>query len=235
MTWFQNSDDHPHCICVPKCDCILGAQKLAHIYSCLQHSAVTWQQFFAQTTVFASAKAPHSDHKILLTVVIRLTTTSKKYIIKSGWSRGWPSLQPSWLMTVMGRLHYGCKSRTTSMYNLQLSFGASCSLLSLGVWSFSTPLRLFPFRLAAGSTRFCAGIVSTVRHLSIELKMADYSRRLYQQLEQETGVKTGKHRSCQFGERRHPVSTFLAPPIASGVEEEWGVGNTVEWNRNRTE
>ncbi|KAG8143856.1 hypothetical protein E2320_001002 [Naja naja] len=46
-------------------------------------------------------------------------------------------------------------------------------------------------RLAAGSTRFCAGIVSTVQHLSIELKMADYSRKLYQQLEQETGVKTG--------------------------------------------
>ncbi|KAJ6666141.1 hypothetical protein lerEdw1_001045 [Lerista edwardsae] len=46
-------------------------------------------------------------------------------------------------------------------------------------------------RLAAGSTRFCAGIVSTVRHLSIELKMADYSNKLYQQLEQETGIKTG--------------------------------------------
>ncbi|XP_028930662.1 pyruvate dehydrogenase phosphatase regulatory subunit, mitochondrial [Ornithorhynchus anatinus] len=46
-------------------------------------------------------------------------------------------------------------------------------------------------RLAAGSTRFCAGIVSTVRHLSIELKMADYSNKLYQQLEQETGIQTG--------------------------------------------
>ncbi|XP_070616787.1 pyruvate dehydrogenase phosphatase regulatory subunit, mitochondrial isoform X2 [Erythrolamprus reginae] len=46
-------------------------------------------------------------------------------------------------------------------------------------------------RLAAGSTRFCAGIVSTVRHLSIELKMADYSKKLYQQLQQETGVETG--------------------------------------------
>ncbi|XP_026535958.1 pyruvate dehydrogenase phosphatase regulatory subunit, mitochondrial [Notechis scutatus] len=46
-------------------------------------------------------------------------------------------------------------------------------------------------RLAAGSTRFCAGIVSTVHHLSIELKMAHYSRKLYQQLKQETGVETG--------------------------------------------
>ncbi|KAH0619451.1 hypothetical protein JD844_000094 [Phrynosoma platyrhinos] len=46
-------------------------------------------------------------------------------------------------------------------------------------------------RLAAGSTRFCSGIVSTARHLSIELKMADYSNKLYQQLEQETGIKTG--------------------------------------------
>ncbi|XP_040981746.1 pyruvate dehydrogenase phosphatase regulatory subunit, mitochondrial isoform X2 [Aquila chrysaetos chrysaetos] len=46
-------------------------------------------------------------------------------------------------------------------------------------------------RLAAGTTRFCAGIVSTARHVSIELKMADYSNKLYQQLEQETGVKTG--------------------------------------------
>lgn len=46
-------------------------------------------------------------------------------------------------------------------------------------------------RLAAGTTRFCAGIVSTARHVSIELKMADYSNKLYQQLEQETGVQTG--------------------------------------------
>ncbi|NXP55343.1 PDPR phosphatase, partial [Heliornis fulica] len=46
-------------------------------------------------------------------------------------------------------------------------------------------------RLAAGTTRFCAGIVSTARHAAIELKMADYSNKLYQQLEQETGVKTG--------------------------------------------
>ncbi|XP_025055535.1 pyruvate dehydrogenase phosphatase regulatory subunit, mitochondrial isoform X2 [Alligator sinensis] len=46
-------------------------------------------------------------------------------------------------------------------------------------------------RLAAGTTRFCAGIVSTARHVSIELKMADYSSKLYQQLEQETGIKTG--------------------------------------------
>nr|XP_055160714.1 pyruvate dehydrogenase phosphatase regulatory subunit, mitochondrial-like isoform X1 [Nyctereutes procyonoides]XP_055160715.1 pyruvate dehydrogenase phosphatase regulatory subunit, mitochondrial-like isoform X1 [Nyctereutes procyonoides] len=46
-------------------------------------------------------------------------------------------------------------------------------------------------RLAAGSTRFCAGILSTARHLSIEQKMADYSNKLYQQLEQETGIQTG--------------------------------------------
>ncbi|XP_037372029.1 pyruvate dehydrogenase phosphatase regulatory subunit, mitochondrial [Talpa occidentalis] len=46
-------------------------------------------------------------------------------------------------------------------------------------------------RLAAGSTRFCAGILSTARHVSIEQKMADYSNKLYQQLEQETGIQTG--------------------------------------------
>lgn len=46
-------------------------------------------------------------------------------------------------------------------------------------------------RLAAGSTRFCAGILSTARHSSIEQKMADYSNKLYHQLEQETGIQTG--------------------------------------------
>uniref|UniRef100_A0A672U9G8 FAD dependent oxidoreductase domain-containing protein n=1 Tax=Strigops habroptila TaxID=2489341 RepID=A0A672U9G8_STRHB len=46
-------------------------------------------------------------------------------------------------------------------------------------------------RLAADTTRFCAGIVSTARHASIELKTADYSNKLYKQLEEETGVKTG--------------------------------------------
>ncbi|XP_059009684.1 pyruvate dehydrogenase phosphatase regulatory subunit, mitochondrial-like [Mustela lutreola] len=45
-------------------------------------------------------------------------------------------------------------------------------------------------RLAAGSTRFCAGILSTARHLTIEQKMADYSNKLYHQLEQETGIQT---------------------------------------------
>ncbi|MEJ1276036.1 pyruvate dehydrogenase phosphatase regulatory subunit [Cricetulus griseus] len=46
-------------------------------------------------------------------------------------------------------------------------------------------------RLAAGSTRFCAGILSTARHSSIEQKMADYSNKLYCHLEQETGIQTG--------------------------------------------
>lgn len=49
----------------------------------------------------------------------------------------------------------------------------------------------FSCRLAAGTTRFCAGIVSTARPASLELKMAHYSNQLYQQLEQETGVQTG--------------------------------------------
>nr|XP_035943975.1 pyruvate dehydrogenase phosphatase regulatory subunit, mitochondrial-like isoform X3 [Halichoerus grypus] len=49
-------------------------------------------------------------------------------------------------------------------------------------------------RLAAGSTRFCAGILSTARHLTIEQKMADYSNKLYHQLEQETGIQTGSQR-----------------------------------------
>ncbi|XP_043839142.1 pyruvate dehydrogenase phosphatase regulatory subunit, mitochondrial isoform X1 [Dromiciops gliroides] len=46
-------------------------------------------------------------------------------------------------------------------------------------------------RLAAGSTRFCAGIVSSARHFTLNQKMADYSNKLYQQLEQETGIQTG--------------------------------------------
>ncbi|KAB0338215.1 hypothetical protein FD754_024735, partial [Muntiacus muntjak] len=50
-------------------------------------------------------------------------------------------------------------------------------------------------RLAAGSTRFCAGILSTARHLAIEQKMADYSNKLYRQLEQETGIQTGYTRT----------------------------------------
>lgn len=56
---------------------------------------------------------------------------------------------------------------------------------------YETLLCAFSCRLAAGTTRFCAGIVSTARPVSIELKMAHYSNKLYQQLEQETGVQTG--------------------------------------------
>lgn len=59
----------------------------------------------------------------------------------------------------------------------------SCMIVAL--------LCTFSCRLAAGTTRFCAGIVSTARPMSVELKMAHYSNRLYQQLEQETGVQTG--------------------------------------------
>lgn len=47
-------------------------------------------------------------------------------------------------------------------------------------------------RLGAGTTRFCAGIVSVAKPLSIESKMADYSNALYERLEEETGVKTGE-------------------------------------------
>lgn len=47
-------------------------------------------------------------------------------------------------------------------------------------------------RLGAGTTRFCAGIVSVAKPLSIESKMADYSNSLYERLEEETGIKTGK-------------------------------------------
>ncbi|XP_068116055.1 pyruvate dehydrogenase phosphatase regulatory subunit, mitochondrial [Hyperolius riggenbachi] len=50
-------------------------------------------------------------------------------------------------------------------------------------------------RLGAGSTRFCAGAVSTVKHISIETEMADYSNKLYQLLEAETGVPTGYTRT----------------------------------------
>lgn len=47
-------------------------------------------------------------------------------------------------------------------------------------------------RLGAGTTRLCAGIVSVAKPISIECKMANYSNGLYQQLEEETGVKTGQ-------------------------------------------
>uniref|UniRef100_A0A671T272 Pyruvate dehydrogenase phosphatase regulatory subunit, mitochondrial n=1 Tax=Sinocyclocheilus anshuiensis TaxID=1608454 RepID=A0A671T272_9TELE len=50
-------------------------------------------------------------------------------------------------------------------------------------------------RLGAGTTRFCAGIVSVAKPLSVESKMADYSIALYERLEEETGVKTGFVRS----------------------------------------
>lgn len=46
-------------------------------------------------------------------------------------------------------------------------------------------------RLAGGTTRLCGGIVSTVKHISIETQMADYSNKLYQHLAQETGIQTG--------------------------------------------
>ncbi|XP_070616234.1 pyruvate dehydrogenase phosphatase regulatory subunit, mitochondrial-like [Erythrolamprus reginae] len=46
-------------------------------------------------------------------------------------------------------------------------------------------------RLAGGSIGFSAGILTTVRDLDVEVKMANYSKQLYQQLEQETGVNTG--------------------------------------------
>ncbi|KAM7406502.1 hypothetical protein PAMP_000876 [Pampus punctatissimus] len=46
-------------------------------------------------------------------------------------------------------------------------------------------------RLGAGTTRLCAGIVSVAKPISIECQMASYSNTLYQQLEEETGVKTG--------------------------------------------
>ncbi|XP_039701783.1 pyruvate dehydrogenase phosphatase regulatory subunit, mitochondrial-like isoform X2 [Pteropus medius] len=62
-------------------------------------------------------------------------------------------------------------------------------------------------RLAAGSTRFCAGILSTARHLTIEQKMADYSNKLYHQLEQETGIQTGKWVICPS-----PVCWMVAVP-----------------------
>lgn len=38
----------------------------------------------------------------------------------------------------------------------------------------------------------CAGIVSVAKPISIECQMANYSNNLYQQLEEETGVKTGQ-------------------------------------------
>lgn len=57
-----------------------------------------------------------------------------------------------------------------------------------------------PTRLGAGTTRLCAGIVSVAKPISIECEMANYSSSLYQQLEVETGVKTGQtlHIICLY-------------------------------------
>ncbi|XP_078735628.1 pyruvate dehydrogenase phosphatase regulatory subunit, mitochondrial isoform X2 [Lampetra fluviatilis] len=46
-------------------------------------------------------------------------------------------------------------------------------------------------RLSGGTTRMCAGIVSSVRHLPLEIEAADYSLKLYQSLEKDTGISTG--------------------------------------------
>lgn len=53
-------------------------------------------------------------------------------------------------------------------------------------------LLYFHCRLGAGTTRLSAGIVSVAKPISIECQMANYSNTLYQQLEEETGVKTGE-------------------------------------------
>uniref|UniRef100_A0A674PCX5 Pyruvate dehydrogenase phosphatase regulatory subunit, mitochondrial n=1 Tax=Takifugu rubripes TaxID=31033 RepID=A0A674PCX5_TAKRU len=53
-------------------------------------------------------------------------------------------------------------------------------------------------RLGAGTTRMCAGIVTVAKPLSIECQMANYSNSLYEQLEEETGVKTVKSLFCAF-------------------------------------
>lgn len=42
----------------------------------------------------------------------------------------------------------------------------------------------------------CAGIVTVAKPLSIECQMANYSNSLYEQLEEETGVRTGQPRAC---------------------------------------
>lgn len=52
---------------------------------------------------------------------------------------------------------------------------------------------LFVDRLGAGTTRLCAGIVSVAKPISIECQMSNYSNGLYEQLEKETGIKTGLH------------------------------------------
>jgi len=57
---------------------------------------------------------------------------------------------------------------------------------------------LIPPRLGAGTTRLCAGIVSVAKPISIECQMANYSNSLYQQLEEETGVKTGQTLYCDL-------------------------------------
>ncbi|TMS13086.1 Pyruvate dehydrogenase phosphatase regulatory subunit, mitochondrial [Larimichthys crocea] len=60
-------------------------------------------------------------------------------------------------------------------------------------------------RLGAGTTRLCAGIVSVAKPISIECQMASYSNSLYQQLEEETGVKT-------VGALHLPADAVVSPP-----------------------
>ncbi|KAM9510354.1 LOW QUALITY PROTEIN: pyruvate dehydrogenase phosphatase regulatory subunit, mitochondrial-like [Guaruba guarouba] len=65
--------------------------------------------------------------------------------------------------------------------------------------------------LPAGTTCYCAGIMSTARHASIELKMADYSSKLYQQLEEETRELTrrGAILDLVLTDREGPVRNVM--------------------------
>uniref|UniRef100_UPI00358FDB76 pyruvate dehydrogenase phosphatase regulatory subunit, mitochondrial n=1 Tax=Myxine glutinosa TaxID=7769 RepID=UPI00358FDB76 len=50
-------------------------------------------------------------------------------------------------------------------------------------------------RLHGGTTLLCAGIVTRARHIPILSQMADYSCKLYSNLQKETGVDTGFHQT----------------------------------------
>lgn len=108
------------------CDRILGARKPAHIHRHLQHPTVTWPWFtFFSKTVFGKKNIPQQTTGSLYNCDVHLTTMNsvndqddscndcckQNHTIRLvTW---WPNLRLSRLMTIMDRLHYVRKSRTT--------------------------------------------------------------------------------------------------------------------------
>lgn len=100
-TWFWSSNGQPLPLWSP-----------THIYSHCQHSVVTWSRFTTfppKTSIYflVLTKPSHSEQ------LACLTTTTFKTVKKWSRSHGWSALQPSWITTIVGGLHYSHKSRAT--------------------------------------------------------------------------------------------------------------------------